>query len=109
MHTRIKAQTHVDQAVMPFMVRRYRCHRRHRVHRNSRHRPDFGDRMRQIIDWLQEHGPATDRQLCYGLGFRDMNAVRPRVTELLDSFRLREVGETKDELTGRTVRLIAIS
>jgi hypothetical protein len=34
-----------------------------------------------------------------------MNAVRPRITELVESGDLIEVGKIKDELTKRAVRM----
>ena len=51
---------------------------------------------------------ATDRVIMQRLGFRDMNAVRPRITELVQDpdVPIAEVGVTRDPQTGRTVRLV---
>lgn len=48
--------------------------------------------------------PLTDRQVMEALGFHDANAVRPRITELLDAGKLCEVESAKDHVTGKTVR-----
>lgn len=70
---------------------------------NQRH---LSRRALAIYSWLVDHGPHTDRQIAEGLGFSDMNAVRPRVTELLRGTWLIEVGNTKDAVTGKTVRVV---
>ncbi len=46
----------------------------------------------------------TDRQVMEALCFTEMNAVRPRITELIDHGLLCEVGKIRDHLTGKTVR-----
>lgn len=46
----------------------------------------------------------ADREIMIKLGFKDMNAVRPRITELVDAGVLIECGKIKDGLTKRTVR-----
>lgn len=47
--------------------------------------------------------PMTARQLAYKLGYRDLNAVKPRLTELVGANKVKVVGKVKDNLTGRTV------
>lgn len=46
----------------------------------------------------------TDRQIARWLGYSDMNAVRPRITELINAGYLTEGVCVKDEFTGKTVR-----
>jgi len=61
-----------------------------------------------VLGWVDEHGPATDREIrdgLYGEG-ADMNLVRPRVSELLDAGMLAECGRCEDVVTGRTVRRV---
>lgn len=48
--------------------------------------------------------PATDRQLAEALGFADLNAVRPRITELLALGLIAEMPGVRCEVTGKTVR-----
>jgi len=48
----------------------------------------------------------TDREVAEALLFDDMNAVRPRITELVQAGSLVEVGSKQDTETGRTVRLV---
>lgn len=83
------------------------------VHANSRqaHLEAMGmisRRARMVLDWVREHGRATDRQIVRGLGFTDMNACRPRVTELVRLGALVEVGTTRCEVTGKPVRLVDV-
>lgn len=91
------------------------AHAEHRMRDNSlaayrAEEPKLSTRAQAIYAWLERHGPATDRQIMQGMGFRDMNAVRPRVTELLEPPRakLMEVGDVRCEVTGKTVRRVDI-
>lgn len=53
-------------------------------------------------------GAKTDRQVCEALGFRDMNAVRPTITRMIDSGYAAETGRVKCHVTGRRVRVVSI-
>jgi hypothetical protein len=57
----------------------------------------------------QEARPLTDREIMKGLGFCDLNSVRPRISELIDFKILYESGSTRDSDTGKTVRLVRVS
>lgn len=48
--------------------------------------------------------PLTDRECAERLGFTDLNAVRPRITELIHAGEMAEIGNVKDHITGKTVR-----
>lgn len=52
----------------------------------------------------------TDREVMKLLGFIDMNTVRPRVTEMVNGERprLEEIGKRRDDVTGRSVRVVSI-
>lgn len=50
--------------------------------------------------------PATDRDICRRLGYSDMNAVRPRLTELIAGGWVEECGSVRCPVTGKTVRLV---
>lgn len=84
----------------------------HRIHVNSlrsfsESQDCLGRRARECYGVLaQSLRPMTDREVMRALGYQDMNAVRPRLTELLDDLWLEEVGTTEDELTGKQVRLL---
>jgi predicted HTH transcriptional regulator len=85
----------------------------HRMHEHSleayrSERHELSARSQSVFDWLKQHGPATDRQVMFGLGFREPNSVRPRITELIDSGLVREVGSTKDQFSGKTVRRVDV-
>lgn len=61
-------------------------------------------RSKAIMDYLYRAQVATARQIKEGMGFTDMNSVRPRITELKDANWIEEVGGgTTDEVTGKTV------
>ena len=67
-----------------------RAKRRQRVHKHSAEAyhqalPGLNSRSLLILAWLRQHGPATDRQVMRGMGFSEPNAVRPRLTELIDA------------------------
>lgn len=83
------------------------------VHQNSidayyQEEPRLSRRALAICDWLEVHGPATDRQIMQALGFREPNAVRPRITELIDMSKVREVRSTRCPVTGKTVRVVDV-
>jgi predicted HTH transcriptional regulator len=84
------------------------------IHANSiaayrSEQPRISRRAQQIIAWLEIHPRKTDREIMQGMGFSDMNSVRPRVTELVDSGRLVEVGEKVCPVTRKTVRIVDLS
>jgi hypothetical protein len=67
-------------------------------------------RRAEVMGWLRDHGPATDRQVrdgLYGVN-ADMNMVRPRISELLDARVIRELDRVEDASTGMTVRRVAV-
>ena len=71
----------------------------------------FSDREGAILLFLDRSkalGPMTDREIMLGLGFEDMNSVRPRISELVDDGVLEEFGDKLDPVTGMTVRLVRI-
>ena len=69
----------------------------------------FTKRQREILKAFRQRATLTDRECLTALGYSDMNAVRPRITELIDSGVLREVGETKCPVTKKRVRLCEIA
>lgn len=72
--------------------------------------PKLSKRAEAIYQWILEHGPHTDREVSKGMGFgQDMNACRPRITELIDAKRLMEVCSRRCPVTGKTVRVVDVS
>ena len=71
--------------------------------------PRLSRRAQAIIAWLELHPRSTDREVMLGMGFSDMNCVRPRITEAVDAGALVEVGETVCSFTRKTVRLVDLS
>lgn len=65
-------------------------------------------RKAKIVAWLRANGAASDRNVkdaLFGEG-ADMNTVRPRITELINSGVCHEVGSIVDSVTGLHVRLV---
>lgn len=65
--------------------------------------------MRQalILQWLLAHPqPWTDREIAAGMGYPDMNCVRPRITELIKIGLVSEFDNVKCVVTGKTVRRV---
>lgn len=60
-------------------------------------------RKRQIIDALTE--PMTARQIARKLGYADLNAVKPRLTELVNDGILEVAGKAYDMTTSRNVAM----
>ena len=70
---------------------------------------EFTKRALLIIQWMCNHpGDHTIREVKDGLGFSDMNSVRPRVTELVKKGVIVESGDVRCELTGKRVVKIAL-
>lgn len=68
---------------------------------------DKAKRQAMILGCL--HGrKMTARQIAYELGFSDLNAVKPRLTELRKAGRVKAVGKQKDPLTGVSVAVYEV-
>lgn len=66
-------------------------------------------RAQAVLQWVTEHGPRTDREIAYGMGYgENLNAVRPRITELIDAGKLMEVCSRRCDITRKTVRVVDI-
>lgn len=66
-------------------------------------------RAQAVLDWISEHGPRTDREIAYGMGYgENLNAVRPRITELIEKNKLMEVCDVRCSVTNKTVRKVDI-
>lgn len=83
------------------------------VHANSitafhGEQPKLSKRAKAVLAWIEEHGPHTDREVMAGMGFTEPNAVRPRITELVDARHLEEVGNVTCPVTGKTVRRVDV-
>jgi hypothetical protein len=61
-------------------------------------------RSRQILYTLGNR-QMTARQLAYEMGFKDLNAVKPRLTEMKSQGLIIADAVAYDELTGRNVAL----
>lgn len=61
-----------------------------------------GTRQKDILEVLGQR-EMTARQITYALGYQDLNAVKPRLTELQKEGRVEVVRKTKDLATNRSV------
>lgn len=67
-------------------------------------------RERMILAVLEFEGvPMTDRNIMKALNFNEPNAVRPRITELIQDGTLTECANFTDRLTGRRVRAVRLA
>jgi hypothetical protein len=66
-------------------------------------------RATAVLAWITKHGPRTDREVAYGMGYgENLNAVRPRITELIELGKLMEVCNVTCPVTRKTVRKVDI-
>jgi hypothetical protein len=87
-------------------------HDEHKMHSNSLEAWKVlktTERRKKVIEVYEKYGEKTDREVCKLLGFTEMNRVRPRITELLDTGVLVEVGRVKCKTTGIRVRVCDLS
>lgn len=69
----------------------------------------FGTRELLVLGTVEKISPCTDREVMLHLGFKDMNAVRPRITELLEDGILVECDSVNDPITHRDVRRLKLA
>ena len=62
---------------------------------------ECSNREKLILSALTK--PMTARQVAQSLGFYDLNAVKPRLTELVAKGRIEVAGKAYDEVTNRSV------
>lgn len=71
--------------------------------RESHEKVDKQTRYNEIMNCIGME-EMTARMICYALGYSDLNAVKPRITELKDKYhKLEAVGKKKDFVTGVNV------
>lgn len=89
-------------------------HASHVMHSNSveayhAEESRLSKRARAVLAWVTRHGPMTDRQIAYGMGYgENLNACRPRISELIEDGFLVEVGNIRCPVTGKTVRKVGL-
>lgn len=71
----------------------------------SHHKTDKQTRYNLILSVLKKSNkPLTARQIAYRLNFKDLNSVKPRLTELVnDLHKVKVCDKAYDELTQRHV------
>jgi hypothetical protein len=90
-------------------------HDHHQMHGNSNktyreERSSLSKRSSLVLAAFRRMGrPAMDREIMVFLGFSDMNAVRPRISELCDGGYLLEIGKAICPTSGKTVRLCSLA
>ena len=62
---------------------------------------DNAKRCRMILDAMDK--PMTAREIAYKLKFSDLNAVKPRLTEMKDRGTVEVIGKSYDYMTNRRV------
>ena len=71
--------------------------------RNASYRKLNPATRRAVILRTLGNGEMTSREIATVLGYTDMNAVRPRITELMDMGKITACGAVTDPVTRRTV------
>lgn len=79
----------------------------HETRRDSHRITDKSTRHRMILEAFRAHGEMTAREVGHALGFYDLNAVKPRITELCGKGLLVATGKKYDGKTKRTVATFA--
>lgn len=59
---------------------------------------DTSKRCKMILDAMDK--PMTAREIAYKLKFSDLNAVKPRLSEMKDQGLVEVIGKAYDQLTG---------
>ena len=77
----------------------------------SNHDTDKETRNKEILSVFNSisHLKLTDREVMERLNYKDMNAVRPRISEMIRKGILMEVGTIRDPLTKRKVRFVELA
>ena len=75
------------------------------AHRQEQASGRLSQRAQLILATALEGVHFTDRAMMLRIGKTDPNAVRPRVTELIEAGFLIVTGSTRDPVTGKTVRV----
>tara|TARA_X000001388_G_scaffold28812_1_gene20349 strand:- start:342 stop:620 length:279 start_codon:yes stop_codon:yes gene_type:complete len=84
------------------------------MHNNSlkayyEEKPKLSKRSKDIYNFFKENERMyTDREVQLALGFSEPNQVRPRITELIKTGMLTEMGKTKCKYTNKTVREVVL-
>lgn len=65
-------------------------------------KPDISTRRKEILRALGIFD-MTAREIAYKLNYKDLNAVKPRLTELVQAGLVEVVGKRFDEMTQRKV------
>jgi hypothetical protein len=89
-------------------------HAKHEMHANSlaayrEVAERLSKRCAEILEIYRRLGQATDREILQASEYGDMDAVRPRITELIESGWLEEIENVRDGVSGRMVRRVRIS
>jgi hypothetical protein len=69
----------------------------------------FGKRHQKVISALRQGGTLSDREVMIACGFSDMNAVRPRITELIEVGIVEPHGDIICPVTKKRVRLVRLA
>ncbi|HWS31019.1 MAG TPA: DNA gyrase [Clostridia bacterium] len=77
----------------------------HQMRLGSMLKTDKRSRQQMILGVLNR--PMTAREIAHQLGYYDLNAVKPRITELVQAGTLFEAGSKHDIYTDRNVTIYA--
>jgi hypothetical protein len=70
-------------------------------------RDEMNKREKAIYGLLSQNMLSmTDREIMKALNFPEPNCVRPRITDLIKNYWLREMGDVEDSISGVRVRRV---
>lgn len=73
--------------------------------RESNEKTDRETRYKKILAVLEPGVEMTAREISYALQYSDLNAVKPRLTELRGLGKVLAVGKKYDKITDRNVTI----
>lgn len=77
----------------------------HKTRRESNEKTDRETRYKKILTVLEPGVEMTAREISYALQYSDLNAVKPRLTELRGIGKVLAVGKKYDKITDRNVTI----
>lgn len=77
----------------------------HKTRRESNEKTDRETRYKKILAVLEPGIEMTAREIAYALRYNDLNAVKPRLTELRGLGKVLAVGKKYDKITDRNVTI----
>ena len=73
------------------------------------HGGKLNKRCREIVCHLENGYCGTDREIASNMGFNHRSMVQPRISDMIKSGVIMEMGKRKDDVTNKTVRVVRLN